>query len=155
MACKPPHESPELVSLRAAGLRVTASRIAVLATVREGGHLTAADIADTARRRLGSVSTQAIYDVLHALTDSGLVRCIEPAGGPARFEGRVGDNHHHFVCRSCGALSDVDCAVGYAPCLQPPRLAGQDIEEAEVIYRGLCVACSAEPTEPPTREGHR
>jgi Fe2+ or Zn2+ uptake regulation protein len=122
------------LNLREAGLRVTAPRLAVLAAVREGDHLAVEDIAIAARRRAGSVSTQAVYDVLRALTDAGLVRRIEPAGSPTRFEGRVGDNHHHLICRSCGAVTDVDCAVGHAPRLKPAESAGYDIEETEVIY---------------------
>src|SRR5919201_2821376 len=113
-------ESEELredaAALRAAGLRVTGPRLAVLEAARHGDHLTVDEIASIARRRLGSVSTQAVYDVLAALARAGLVRRIEPAGSAARFETRVGDNHHHLVCRSCGLVVDVDCAVGHAPC---------------------------------------
>ena len=132
-------------SLRAAGLRVTAPRLAVLAAVRAGDHLAVEEIASVARGRLGSVSTQAVYEVLRALTAAGLVRRIEPAGSPARFEGRVGDNHHHLVCRSCGAVADVDCALGEAPCLEPAGPSGYAIDEAEVIYWGLCGACRTNP----------
>lgn len=132
-------------------MRVTPARLAVLAAVREGDHLAVEDIAVAVRRRLGTVSTQALYDVLRALSGAGLVRRIEPAGSPARFEGRVGDNHHHLVCRSCGAVTDVDCAVGHAPCLEPVSAAGYAVEEADVIYWGLCPACRSrsqtEPTE--------
>lgn len=134
-------ESPDAPGLRAAGLRVTAPRLAVLAAVREGDHLAVDDIAATARRRVGSVSTQAVYDVLHALTRVGLVRRIEPAGSPARFEGRVDDNHHHLVCRSCLAVTDVDCAVGDSPCLVPSGRAGYAIDEADVTFWGLCPDC--------------
>src|SRR5688500_4843261 len=106
--------------LRRAGLRVTAPRLAVLAALAETtAHPDAEAIADAVRARLGTISTQAVYDVLHALVEAGLARRIEPAGSPARFEARVGDNHHHIVCRSCGAATDVDCAVGTAPCLDP------------------------------------
>src|SRR5262245_37264562 len=98
--------------LRGAGLRVTAARVALLETVRGGDHLGVEAIADGVRKRVGHVSLQAVYDALHALATAGLVRRIEPAGSPARFEGRVGDNHHHVVCRSCGTVADVDCAVG-------------------------------------------
>lgn len=144
MAATPPAENLDLLSLREAGLRVTAARLAVLDAVREGDHLAVEEIAVAARRRLGSVSTQAVYDVLHALTGAGLVRRIEPARSPARFDGRVGDNHHHLICRSCGAVTDVDCAVGHAPCLEPVEPAGYDVEEAEVIYWGLCAPCRAD-----------
>jgi Fe2+ or Zn2+ uptake regulation protein len=137
---KPP-ESIDVRDLRAVGLRVTAPRLAVLAAVREGGHLTVEEIALLGRRRLGAVSTQAVYDVLHALTAAGLIRRIEPAGSPARFESRVGDNHHHLICRACGTMLDVDCAVGHAPCLEPSSASGYEIEEAEIIYWGLCPDC--------------
>jgi len=150
----PPTQNPEALSLRAADLRVTATRLAVLAAVREGDHLLVDEIAVAARRRLGAVSTQAVYDVLHALTAAGLARRIEPAGSPARFEGRVGDNHHHLICRSCGAVSDVDCAIGHAPCLQPAGTTGFDIEEAEVIYWGQCPSCSSK-TAPATKVSSR
>jgi Fur family transcriptional regulator, stress-responsive regulator len=129
--------------LRGAGLRVTAARVALLETVRDGDHLGVDALAAGVRERIGHVSLQAVYDALHALTAAGLVRRIEPAGGPARFEGRVRDNHHHLVCRSCGAVADVDCAVGKAPCLTASDDHGFVIDEAEVIYRGLCPACSA------------
>jgi Fur family transcriptional regulator, stress-responsive regulator len=131
--------------LRGAGLRVTAARVALLETVRHGDHLDVEAIAAGVRGRIGHVSVQAVYDALHALTAAGLVRRIEPAGGPARFEGRVRDNHHHLVCRSCGAVADVDCAVGEAPCLTASDDHGFSIDEAEVIYRGLCPACSPAP----------
>jgi Fe2+ or Zn2+ uptake regulation protein len=128
--------------LRGAGLRVTAVRLALLQTVREGNHLDADAIASRVRDRVGHVSLQAVYDALHALAGAGLVRRIEPAGGPARFEGRVGDNHHHVVCRSCNAVVDVDCAVGEAPCLTASDDHGFAIGEAEVTYWGLCPDCS-------------
>jgi Fur family transcriptional regulator, stress-responsive regulator len=128
--------------LRGAGLRVTAARVALLDTVRTGDHLGVEAIADGVRARVGHVSLQAVYDALHALTAAGLVRRIEPAGSPARFEGRVGDNHHHVVCRSCGVLADVDCAVGEAPCLTASDDHGFAIGEAEVVYWGLCPDCS-------------
>jgi Fe2+ or Zn2+ uptake regulation protein len=136
-------ESLDPLRLREAGLRVTAPRLAVLAAVRDGDHLAVEDIAADARRRIGAVSTQGVYDVLHALTHAGLVRRIELAGGPARFDGRVGDNHHHLVCRACATVTDVDCAVGHAPCLEPSTSAGYGVDEAEVIYWGLCPACRA------------
>jgi len=128
--------------LRGAGLRVTAARVALLETVRDGDHLDVDAIAAGVRDRIGHVSLQAVYDALHALTAVGLVRRIEPAGGPARFEGRVGDNHHHVVCRSCGTVADVDCAVGEAPCLTASNDHGFSIGEAEVVYWGLCPSCS-------------
>ena len=128
--------------LRSAGLRVTAARVALLATVRAGDHLGVEAIASGVRDRVGHVSLQAVYEALHALTAAGLVRRIEPAGSPARFEGRVGDNHHHVVCRSCGVVADVDCAVGEAPCLSASDSHGFTIDEAEVIYWGRCPSCS-------------
>ena len=131
--------------LRERGLKVTASRLAVLRAVDElGGHPDAGAIATHARGRLGSVSTQAVYDGLHALERAGLLRRIAPAGSPARYETRVGDNHHHLVCRSCGAAEDADCATGEAPCLQPTDDRGFAVDEAEVIFWGLCAACRAQ-----------
>ena len=128
--------------LRGAGLRVTAARVALLQTVRDGDHLGVEAIASGVRDRVGYVSLQAVYDALHALTAAGLVRRIELAGSPARFEGRVGDNHHHVACRSCGIVADVDCATGEAPCLTASDDHGFSIGEAEVIYWGLCPDCS-------------
>ena len=128
--------------LRGAGLRVTAARVALLETVRDGDHLGVEAIAAGVRDRIGHVSLQAVYEALHALTTAGLVRRIEPVGSPARFEGRVGDNHHHVVCRSCGVVADVDCAVGEAPCLTASGEHGFSIDEAEVVYWGLCPGCS-------------
>ncbi len=128
--------------LRAAGLRVTAARVALLETVRDGDHLGVEAVAAGVRDRVGHVSLQAVYDALHALTAAGLVQRIEPAGSPARYEGRVSDNHHHVVCRSCGAVADVDCAVGEAPCLTASDDHGFSIDEAQVIYWGLCPGCS-------------
>jgi Fe2+ or Zn2+ uptake regulation protein len=128
--------------LRSAGLRVTAARVALLETVRGGDHLGVEALASGVRDRIGHVSLQAVYDALDALAAAGLVRRIEPAGSPVRFEGRVGDNHHHLVCRSCGALTDVACAVGEAPCLTASDDHGFSIDEAEVIYWGLCPDCS-------------
>jgi Fur family transcriptional regulator, stress-responsive regulator len=128
--------------LRGVGLRVTAARVALLETVRDGDHLGIEAIASGVRDRIGHLSLQAVYDALHALTAAGLIRRIEPAGRPPRFEGRVGDNHHHIVCRSCGVVADVDCAVGEAPCLTASDDRGFSIDEAEVIYWGLCPDCS-------------
>ncbi|MER7188295.1 Fur family transcriptional regulator [Streptomyces hyaluromycini] len=138
-ASQPPTTAAEL---RGAGLRVTAARVALLETVRHGDHLDVEAIASGVRERVGHISLQAVYDALHALTTAGLIRRIEPAGSPARFEGRVGDNHHHVLCRSCGAVADVDCAVGDAPCLTASEDHGFAIDEAEVIYWGVCPACS-------------
>ena len=129
--------------LQDAALRVTRPRIAVLNAVYDHPHADTDSIARAARADLGEVSTQAIYDVLRALTAAGLIRRIEPAGSVARYESRVGDNHHHLVCRSCGAISDVDCAVGDAPCLHPSHDHGYAIDEAEVTFWGLCPQCRA------------
>ena len=129
------------VSLRDAGLRVTAPRLAVLAELMAGKHLTADQVAIAVRERLGAISTQAVYDVLGALTQAGLARRIEPAGSPARYETRVGDNHHHVVCRSCGAVTDIDCVVGQPPCVLPSDASGFVIDEAEVTFWGLCPTC--------------
>jgi Fe2+ or Zn2+ uptake regulation protein len=128
--------------LRGAGLRVTAARVALLEAVRDGDHLGAEAIASEVRGRVGHISVQAVYEGLHALTAAGLVRRLDPPGSPALYEGRVGDNHHHLVCRSCGAVADVDCAVGHAPCLTASDDRGFAVDEAEVIYWGLCPACS-------------
>jgi Fur family transcriptional regulator, stress-responsive regulator len=127
--------------LRSRGLRVTRPRLAVLDVLGSGGHLEVEEIATRVRERLDSVSTQAVYDVLGALSRAGLARRIEPAGSPARFEARVGDNHHHVVCRSCGIIADVDCAVGRAPCLDPSSARGYEVDEAEVTFWGLCPDC--------------
>ena len=127
--------------LRARGMRVTRPRLAVLEVLDAGGHLEVDEIAKAVRTRLDSVSTQAVYDVLGALSRAGLARRIEPAGSPARFEARAGDNHHHVVCRSCGAIADVDCAVGSAPCLDPVGTGGFVVDEAEVTFWGLCPNC--------------
>ena len=128
--------------LKRANLRVTAPRLAVLQALAEGGaHSDAESLAALARQRLGTLSTQAVYDNLHALVEIGLVRRIEPAGHPARYELRVGDNHHHIICRKCGRTEDVNCAMGAAPCLQPSEDHGFVVEEAEVIFWGLCRTC--------------
>ncbi|MGH3623053.1 MAG: Fur family transcriptional regulator [Sciscionella sp.] len=128
-------------TLRAAGLRVTAPRVAVLRWLAEHPHTTAEQVSVGVRGVLGSVSTQAVYDVLSACATVELVRRIEPAGHPARFETRTGDNHHHRVCRRCGRTEDVDCAVGAAPCLTPSDEAGFTVDEAEVVFWGLCPDC--------------
>jgi Fur family ferric uptake transcriptional regulator len=127
--------------LRSAGLRVTAVRVAVLEVLRRGGHPTAEEIGADVRGRLGSVSQQAVYDVLRAFVDADLAASVEPAGSPVRYEARVADNHHHVVCRGCGAIADSDCAVGVAPCLTPSADRGFVIEWAEVLYWGLCPSC--------------
>lgn len=127
--------------LRSVGLRVTPSRLAVLAAVEAGDHLPVEEIALSARQLIGSISTQATYDALAALVRVGLVRRIEPAGSPARFETRVADNHHHIICRRCGVAVDVDCAALVAPCLQPPDVNGFAIDEAEVVFWGTCASC--------------
>ena len=129
--------------LRTHGLRVTRPRLAVLDVLTRGGHPEVDDIVRQVRERLDSVSVQAVYDVLGALSRAGLARRIEPAGSPARYEARVGDNHHHIVCRSCGVIADVDCAVGEAPCLEPADDHGFVIDEAEVVYWGHCSACQS------------
>ena len=113
----------------------------------EAPHADADDIATAVRRRLGKASTQGVYDALRVLTEQGLVRRIEPAGSPARFEARTGDNHHHVVCRSCGTVGDVDCAVDETPCLQASQTHGFTIDEAEVTYWGLCPTCQTMRTE--------
>ncbi|MGC5014976.1 Fur family transcriptional regulator [Streptosporangium sp. DT93] len=138
-ASQPPTTAEEL---RGAGLRVTAARVALLETVRNGDHLGVEALTSGVRDRIGQVSLQAVYEGLHALTTAGLVRRIEPPGSPALFEGRVGDNHHHIVCRSCGVVADVDCAVGEAPCLTASDDHGFAIDEAEIIYWGVCLDCS-------------
>lgn len=135
-----------MVMLRLAGLRVTRPRLAVLDVLHEGGHLDVDEIATRVRTRLDSVSTQAVYDVLGALSRAGLARRIEPAGSPARFEARAGDNHHHVVCRSCGEIADVDCSVGQAPCLDPTNARGFEVDEAEVTFWGLCPQCQSRRT---------
>ena len=131
--------------LRGAALRVTRPRVAVLTAVYEHPHADTESIIDVAREVLGEVSHQAVYDVLRALTATGLVRRIQPSGSVARYESRVGDNHHHVVCRSCGVVADVDCAVGTTPCLTASEDHGFAIDEAEVTYWGLCLGCSTTP----------
>src|SRR5688572_17491867 len=129
------------------GLRVTKPRLAVLDILSRGGHLEVDEITRQARGTLDSVSTQAVYDVLGALARAGLARRIEPAGSPALYEARTGDNHHHIVCRACGVIADVDCAVGSAPCLDPSQTHGFELDEAEVTYWGLCPTCRALATD--------
>ena len=129
--------------LRSASLRVTRPRLAVLTALHERPHADTDTVIAAVRSELGGVSHQAVYDVLRALTDAGLVRRIQPAGSVARYEARVGDNHHHVVCRSCGAIADVDCATGEVPCLTASDDSGFSIDEAEVVYWGHCPTCSS------------
>ena len=130
--------------LRGASLRVTRPRMAVLAAVHEHPHVDTDAVINQVRADVGTVSHQAVYDVLRALTDVGLLRRIQPAGMAARYESRVGDNHHHVVCRSCGTIADVDCAVGHTPCLTASDDHGFVVDEAEVVYWGTCPTCSAD-----------
>lgn len=127
--------------LRRHGVQVTAQRLAVLRAVAARPHSTAAEIDAAVRAQIGAISLQGVYDALGTLTDRGIIRRIQPAGSPARYEGRVGDNHHHLICRSCGRMVDVDCAVGEAPCLTASDASGYEIDEAEVIYWGRCPDC--------------
>ncbi len=129
--------------LRQHGLQVTAQRLAVLRAVADRSHSTADDIDKAVRAEIGAISRQAVYDALAVLTEKGLLRRIQPAGSPARYENRVGDNHHHIVCRACGRMGDVDCAVGHAPCLTAADDLGYEVNEAEVIYWGRCPECVA------------
>jgi Fe2+ or Zn2+ uptake regulation protein len=129
--------------LREHGLQVTAQRLAVLQAISDRPHATADQLADDVRDSIGSVSRQAVYDALAILVEKGVVRRIQPAGSPARYEDRVGDNQHHLVCRSCGRTVDVDCAVGVTPCLTAADRVGYEIDEAEVIYWGRCPDCIA------------
>ncbi len=139
-------QTPEIEHLlRASALRVTRPRVAVLGAVHAHPHADTSSIFGAVREDLGDVSLQAVYDVLAALTEAGLVRRIQPSGSVARYEARVGDNHHHIVCRSCGAIADVDCAVGDAPCLSAADEHGFVIDEAEVVYWGQCPDCLIRP----------
>jgi Fe2+ or Zn2+ uptake regulation protein len=135
-------------ALRDASLRVTQPRIAVLRAVHDHPHADTDSLVAAVRDDIGEVSTQAVYDVLRALANAGLVRRIQPAGSVARYESRVTDNHHHVVCRSCGAIADVECAVGHRPCLTASHDQGFTIDEAEVTYWGLCAECSTEGSAP-------
>ena len=134
--------------LRERGIQVTAQRLAVFGAVSARPHATADDLVDDVRASIGSVSRQAVFDALTMLTEEGLIRRIQPARSAARYEDRVDDNHHHLVCRSCGRMVDVDCAVGYRPCLEAADDNGFSIDEAEVIYWGYCGDC--QPTPPAT-----
>ncbi|GAA3800008.1 MULTISPECIES: Fur family transcriptional regulator [Amycolatopsis] len=141
--------------LRAVSLRVTRPRLAVLSALRDHPHVDTEKVIELVRADLPTVSHQAVYDVLRALTDAGLIRRIQPAGANARYESRVGDNHHHVVCRSCGAIADVDCTVGHAPCLTASDDHGFVIDQAEVVFWGVCPDCSAAavPNETASSEG--
>jgi Fur family ferric uptake transcriptional regulator len=130
-------------ALRDRGLRVTAQRVAVLRAVTKEPHATADVVAEAVRAEIGAISVQAVYDALGVLADADLIRRIQPSGSPARFEARIGDNHHHVICRLCGRVADVDCAVGSAPCLTAVDDLGYEIDEAEVVYWGRCPACVA------------
>ena len=143
--------------LREAGLRVTQQRVAVLDAVRRLPHADTDSLISAVRAETGEISHQAVYDVLRALTEAGIVRKIQPLGTVARYEGRVGDNHHHVVCRSCGAIADIDCVVGEAPCLQPSDAHGFTVDEAEVVFWGMCPTCRAHPhtPQPPTPKEKR
>ena len=138
--------------LRTAGLRVTAPRVMVLRVLAERPHAAADAVIDVVRSELGAVSTQGVYDVLRACSEAGIVRRIQPAGGPARYELRVGDNHHHLVCRRCGSVNDVDCVVGEAPCLEPSDHLGFDVDEAEVVFWGVCAECRENEGSPSKEE---
>jgi Fur family ferric uptake transcriptional regulator len=127
--------------LREKGVQVTAQRLAVLRAVEAHPHITAEGVAELARAEIGAISVQSVYNALNALDEAGLVRRIQPIGSPALFETRVGDNHHHLICRECARLVDVDCAVGYTPCLTPSDDQGFAVDEADVTYWGLCPDC--------------
>ena len=134
----------QVALLRQHGVMVTAQRLAVLRAVSERPHSTTDELDTVVRAEIGAVSRQAVYDALGTLTDKGIIRRIQPAGSPARYEDRVGDNHHHLICRTCNQMVDVDCAVGYTPCLTAADDAGYEIDEAEVIYWGRCPECVSE-----------
>ena len=141
--------------LRQRGIQVTAQRLAVFRAVAGQPHITADTVADVVRAEIGAISLQSVYDALALLVTEGLIRRIQPAGSPARFEDRVGDNHHHLICRICGRLVDIDCAIGAAPCLTAGDDKGYEIDEAEVAYWGRCPDCVAQSrartsSEPPT-----
>ncbi|HUC78458.1 MAG TPA: Fur family transcriptional regulator [Vicinamibacterales bacterium] len=133
--------------LRNHGIQVTAQRLAVLRAVAREPHTTADGVAEVVKKEIGAISRQSVYDALGVLVAEGLIRRIQPAGSPARFEARVGDNHHHVICRICGRTADVDCAVGTAPCLTAADDNGYEIDEAEVIYWGRCPKCQRRKTK--------
>ncbi|HYH60341.1 MAG TPA: Fur family transcriptional regulator [Solirubrobacterales bacterium] len=145
----PPVPEPEQ-TLRDASLRVTRPRLAVLAAVQDAPHSDTTSIINGVRAGLGNVSQQAVYDVLDVLTEKGVVRRIHVPGSVPRYEARVADNHHHVVCRSCGAIADVDCVVGDAPCLTASDTSGFAVDEAEVVFRGVCPECAIHPISVPT-----
>jgi Fur family ferric uptake transcriptional regulator len=147
------HHVDPAALLRERGLRVTGQRLAVLRSVTADPHATAESVADSVRAELGAISLQAVYDALNALVEVDLVRRIQPAGSPALFEARVQDNHHHLVCRDCGRVADVDCAVGGAPCLDPVDDRGFEVDEAEVLFWGRCPQCAASPHQDPPAVG--
>ncbi len=136
------------------GVHVTAQRLAVMRAVSRHPHCTADDVADNARDEIGTISRQAVYNALELLVEKGLIRRIRPADSPARYEDRVDDNHHHLICRVCGGMVDVDCAVGAAPCLTPSDASGYTIDEAEVIYWGRCPDCAAKPADRSSAPDH-
>lgn len=148
-------EDPAAAQLRQHGLTVTAQRLAVMRVVSSNPHATAETVAKEVRAELGAISRQAVYDALGVLSTTGIIRRIEPAGSPARYEDRVADNHHHVVCRSCGRLDDVDCATGEAPCLTPVDDRGFDVDEAEVVYWGTCPRCASTTPDPLPEETKR
>ena len=137
-------------TLRQHRVQVTAQRLAVLRAVSQRPHCTADDVAEDVRGEIGAISRQAVYDALGTLAEKGIIRRIQPAGSPARYEGRVGDNHHHLICRRCGKTIDVDCAVGEAPCLTAADASGYQIDEAEVIFWGTCPKCLAANRDSPS-----
>ncbi len=139
--------------LRRHGVQVTAQRLAVLRALSEQPHSTAAEIAGAVRSEIGAISLQAVYDALATLSEKRIIRQIQPAGSPARYEDRVNDNHHHLICRTCGRMVDVDCAVGEAPCLTAAEDSGYEIDEAEVIYWGRCPDCIDENKKTSERVG--
>jgi Fur family ferric uptake transcriptional regulator len=148
--------------LRERGIQVTAQRLAVLRAVSAEPHIAADRVAEVVRAEIGAISLQSVYDALNVLVAEGLIRRIQPSGSPARFEDRVGDNHHHLICRLCGRVVDVDCAVGAAPCLTASDDQGYEIDEAEIAYWGRCADCLAKSDPPPPsepspkrRRGHR
>jgi Fur family ferric uptake transcriptional regulator len=148
-----------VVLLRQRGIQITAQRLAVFRAVSRQPHITADAVADAARGEIGAISLQSVYDALSVLVAEGLIRRIQPAGSPALFEDRVGDNHHHLICRVCGRVVDIDCAIGSAPCLKAIEDRGYDIDEAEVAYWGRCPTCLARSrprpnSEQPTRRRH-
>ena len=146
MSTPPPTGTADL--LRRHGVQVTAQRLAVVRAVSGLPHGTADDVAGVVRTEIGAISRQAVYDALGVLADKGLIRRIQPAGSPARYEDRIGDNHHHLVCRTCGRMVDVDCAVGATPCLTAGDDSGFEIDEAEVVYWGRCPGCLAATPAP-------